>query len=428
MSETALYLDPEQLCVGLYIHLDLSWMDHSFTFSNFKIRDEKQLAEVRALQLKRVRYDPARSDCRPRPLPPVAEADASAAQQPQPQPQQSLGARVAQQAKQTRMEKLRAVRQNLVELDKKLEKASQTARNITRTLRNQPGETLVQAKSLVDEIVTVMLGDETVLMHALNGKGGEDAYFHALNVTVLSVMLARVLQLGREESLALGLGALLHDIGKIDIPTKILLKTEPLNKPELNLMQLHCEYGVKHAERMDVAGQVRRIILEHHEFCDGSGYPRHLGKDQIGQLSRIVCITNQYDNLCNPPNLDNALTPHEALSRMFSQQRGRYDEIALKAFIRCLGVYPPGSIVQLSNEMIGLVLGVNPNKPLRPTLIVHDPDVPREEAIILDLEEETELNISKSLRPGQLPRDIYNYLSPRQNVTYFFAPQQAGGA
>lgn len=426
MSETALYLDPEQLCVGLYIHLDLSWMEHSFTFSNFKIKDDKQLAEVRALQLKRVRYDPARSDCKP--LPPAPATSANAPQPLRPTPQPSPEELAAQQAKQARVEKLRAVRQNLLELDKKLEKASQTAKNITRNLRNQPHETRVQAQALVDEMVTVMLGDENVVMHALNGKGGDDGYFHALNVTVLSVMLARVLQLSREDSLLLGLGALLHDIGKIDIPSKILLKTEALNKPEQNLMQLHCEYGVKHAERMGVPEQVSRIILEHHEFCDGSGYPRQLSKERIGQLSRIVCITNQYDNLCNPPNLDNALTPHEALSRMFSQQRGRYDEIALKAFIRCLGVYPPGSIVQLSNEMIGLVLGVNPNKPLRPTLIVHDPDIPREEAIIVDLEEETELNISKSLRPGQLPRDIYNYLSPRQNVTYFFTPQQASGA
>lgn len=423
MSETALYLDPEQLCVGLYIHLDLSWMDHSFTFSNFKIRDDRQLAEVRALQLKRVRYDPARSDCKP--LPPAV---ANAAQPLRPAGQPSPKELAAQQAKQARVEKLRAMRQNLLELDKKLQKASHTARNITRNVRNQPQETRVQAQALVNEIVTVMLGDGTVLMHALNGKSGEDCYFHALNVTVLSVMLARVLQLSREESLLLGLGALLHDIGKVDIPSKILLKTEALNKPEQNLMQRHCEYGVKHAERMGVAEQVSRIIQEHHEFCDGSGYPRKLTKERIDQLSRIVCITNQYDNLCNPLNLDTALTPHEALSRMFSQQRGRYDEIALKAFIRCLGVYPPGCIVQLSNEMIGLVLGVNPNKPLRPTLIVHDPDIPREEAIILDLEEETELNISKSLRPGQLPRDIYNYLSPRQNVTYFFAQQQASGA
>ena len=80
--------------------------------------------------------------------------------------------------------------------------------------------------------------------------------------------------------------------------------------------------------------------------------------------------------------------------------------------------------MQLSNEMIGLVLAVNPNKPLRPTVIVHDPEVPKEEAIILDLEQDLELNISKSLRPGQLPREIYNYLSPRQHVTYYFDPQQ----
>lgn len=418
MSADALYVTPDQLCIGLYIHLDRGWMEHSFTFSSFKIKDEAQLLAVRALGLPRLRYDPKRSDVKPLPLP------ATPPQVAPPPPEPSAEEVAALQAKQARVEQLRALRRQLAEVDKQFQQASQTVKNINRNIRSQPRETLRQAEELVDQMVTAMLGESTVLMHALNGKAGEDAYFHSLNVTVLSIMLARILQFSREDTLQLGIGALLHDIGKIEIPSKILLKTEPLTKPEQSLLQLHCEYGIKLSKPMELTGEALRVILEHHEFCDGTGYPRGLKGPQISPLTRVVSIANQYDNLCNPSNLADALTPHEALSRMFAQQRARFDEVALKAFIRCLGVYPPGCIVQLSNEMIGLVLAVNPNKPLRPTVVVHDPEVPKEEAIILDLEQDHELNISKSLRPGQLPREIYNYLSPRQHVTYYFDPQQ----
>lgn len=421
MLEDTLYVTPDQLCIGLYIHLDLGWMDHSFTFSSFKIKDQTQINAIHALNLPRLRYDPSRSDSRPLTIssqPPLTVPASPAAP--------SAEELAIQLNKQARIEQLKRLRKNLSEVDKRFQQASKTVKNIGRTLRSQPQETLQQAQELVEQMVSAMLGENTVLMHALNGKASEDSYFHSLNVTVLSIMLARILNFSREDSLQLGLGALLHDIGKLDIPSKILLKTGALNKAEQSFLQLHCEYGIKLAKPMKLSEAAQRIIHEHHEFCDGTGYPRQLKGEQLSPLSRVVCITNQYDNLCNPLNLADALTPHEALSKMFAQQRTRFDAVALKAFIRCLGVYPPGCIVQLSNEMIGLVLAVNPNKPLRPTVIVHDPDVPKEEAVIIDLEQDTDLNISKSLRPGQLPREIYNYLSPRQHVTYYFDPQQEG--
>jgi hypothetical protein len=95
--------------------------------------------------------------------------------------------------------------------------------------------------------------------------------------------------------------------------------------------------------------------------------------------------------------------------------------------IRCLGVYPPGSIVTLSNEAIGLVMSVNPTKPLRPWVMVYDDAVPKDEAILLNLEQETDIIIAKALRPALLPPAVYAYLSPRQRVTYYFdSSAQAG--
>ena len=162
------------------------------------------------------------------------------------------------------------------------------------------------------------------------------------------------------------------------------------------------------------------IIFQHHEMADGSGYPLGLKLEKISQPARVVALINFYDNLCNPLDLAQAMTPHEALSFMFGQRRNKFDALVLQQMIRCLGVYPPGSIVTLSNNAIAMVMSVNPLKPLRPWVMLYDENVPKEEAILLDLEQEPEIIIAKALRPALLPPATYAYLSPRKRVTYYF--------
>jgi len=409
------YISPDQLCVGLYVHLDLSWWEHSFAFSNFKIKDEGQLKQLRALGLKRLRYDRARSDCEPLPLP------ASPAQQPPPPPPPDP----QEQVRQARVQQLSVLRKRLSEVDRAFVQASQRVKALNQSLRNQPEETVKQAGALVNEMVATMLGEDGVALHSITGKAAEDAYVHSLNVTVLSMMLGRQLGLDAEASHMLGMGALLHDIGKLELPSKVLLKPPPLTRPEQQLLEMHTLYGKRMGEKLMLDDDVLRIIYEHHEHCDGSGYPQQLREASIGRLSRIVCIANHFDNLCNPVDPRVALSPHEALARMFlPQYRVRFDDVALKAFIRCMGVYPPGSLVQLEDERYALVLGMHPTLPMKPTLIVYDPAVPKEEALIVNLEAEPKLAIASSMRPSQLPPAALEYLNPRQQLTYYVDPRR----
>ncbi|MEX6501428.1 HD-GYP domain-containing protein [Pseudomonas zhanjiangensis] len=410
------HIRPEQLCIGLFVQLDLSWWQHGFARSSFKIKDRGQIDALRALGLERLRYDPARSDCEPLPLPTAAPAAA-----PQPPPVDAEAA-----ARQARADTLRALRKRLAEVDKRFLKAGQQVKSLNQTLRGQPEHAIQQAGEVVRGLVEALCGDHEVVLHTITGKAAEQAHSHTLNVTVLAMLLGRQLGLDAEAIHVLGLGALLHDIGKLEVPSKVLLKSEPLTRPELQLLQLHTEFGLRMGQRLMLDDEVLRIIAEHHEYCDGSGYPRQLREADIGRLSRLVCITNQFDNLCNPLRLEDALNPHEALSRMFAQQRERFDEVALKAFIRCMGVYPPGSLVQLDDGRYGLVLGMNPGQPLRPTLILHDERLPKNEAAILDLLHEPGLAIARSLRPGELPAAVLDYLSPRQQLSYYVEPQAPG--
>jgi hypothetical protein len=150
--------------------------------------------------------------------------------------------------------------------------------------------------------------------------------------------------------------------------------------------------------------------------------------------ARIVSLVNRYDNLCNPNLPAHALTPHEALSLLFAQGKTKFDTAILGAFIRMMGVYPAGSTVQLTDDRYAMVVGVNSSRPLKPRVLVHEARVPRDEALIVDLEALQGLGIRRSVKPQQLPVASLEYLSPRPRVSYFFehvtleASAEAGGS
>jgi len=403
----------DQLRVGLYIYLDLRWFEHPFTFSQFKIKTEEQIRTIRGLGLSSVRYDPAQSDAAPEARPAPAA----------PPPPASDVISQALAAKQALIERIKVQREAAARIENAFIDTAKTVREIDKNIFSHPAETVRNAKQLVDQIAESILCAQELAIHVMGDKmGGEDLYFHSLNVTMLALMVARDLGLPPEAVGVLGIGALFHDIGHKEIPSQILLKTEPLTSAERHLFEMHCQYGVELGKRLEFAPAVLAIIHDHHELYDGSGYPRQLQGEKIGLLARIVAICNHYDELCNPPNIAAALTPHEALSIMFARLRSKFDPKLLQVFIRCLGVYPPGTIVQLSNGVIGMVATVNTAKPMKPMVVVYDAEVPKDEAILVDLERDTDLNIAKAIRPLQVPIEIYNYLSPRKRVSYYFDP------
>jgi hypothetical protein len=157
-------------------------------------------------------------------------------------------------------------------------------------------------------------------------------------------------------------------------------------------------------------------------MADGSGFPQKLNVDRMTAAARIVALVNRYDNLCDPAVPAHALTPHEALSLIFAQTRTKFDASMLNAFIRMMGVYPPGSVVQLTDDRLALVTHVNSTRPLKPRVLLFDAAVPADQALHLDLQHHADLGIRRSLRPQQLQGEALQYLAPRQRVVYFFEP------
>src|SRR5690606_21939186 len=146
-------------------------------------------------------------------------------------------------------------------------------------------------------------GTDSLVLHLISAaaKEQESLYYHSLNVATLSMMLAKNLNLSPAEVKTVGIGALFHDIGKIKIPSQILRKTTDLSAPEQNLLKLHTKYGIELVGLTDTFPlEAWPIVEQHHEYIDGSGYPKALKEPQIDALAKIVAVVNAFDNLCHP--------------------------------------------------------------------------------------------------------------------------------
>ncbi|MEB0135364.1 DUF3391 domain-containing protein [Actimicrobium sp. CCC2.4] len=415
------YIGADQLRVGVYVCLDLGWLDHDFPLSSFKIRNADQIKAIAKLGLKKIRIDPSRSDVTPLPqkVVPVAVV---APVPPPPSPEQLLQA-AEREARRARILQQRA---QTAACETQFVRAAGSLKDIGSKLFSRPLEARASAELLVGQMLSSILSHKDIAIHLMNDKTvGEDLYFHALNVSVLAMLLAREVGLPAEDIRQLGIGCIFHDIGKTDIPDRVLQKTEPYNRAERNLIEQHCAYGEPIGVRLGLSAKAMEVLRQHHEHVDGSGYPARLKGAQISLLARLVAIVNEYDNLCNQHNPADSLSPHEALSQLFTQQRGQFDIAPLNLFIRCMGIYPPGTVVRLSDGTLGMVVSVNSAQPLRPWVLIYDPAVPKDEATILDLQHETALSVAASLKPAQLSREVHAYLSPRKRMTYYFdAPER----
>ena len=286
----------------------------------------------------------------------------------------------------------------------------------------RPAEARAQAESLTRALVDKMIDAREICIRVLAEGAADKASMHAMNVGIVSLLMGRCFGFSAEEIQDLGVGAMLHDIGKLELPLRLRHREDNFSPSELRVYEEHVEMGLVQAKRMGLSAGATAVIAQHHEHADGSGFPTGLNSDRMTMAARIVALVNRYDNLCNPRLPARALTPHEALSLLFAQGRSKFDTSILGAFIKMMGVYPPGSTVQLTDDRYATVLAVNSSRPLKPSVLVHDPAVPREEALVLDLESAVGLGIRRSIKAQQLPPTALDYLAPSPRIAYFFEP------
>ncbi|MGM0593269.1 MAG: HD-GYP domain-containing protein [Pseudomonadota bacterium] len=358
-------VDVADLTLGMYVvELDRPWLETPFLFQGFPILSQEELKQLRSC-CNYVYVDEQQS---------VTIKPEHAAQSPHGRPVKRFGTRRLNLPGQERSvpPNRRRFEQVLPQAKAVYEQAHRYINDIFEEIRIGRTLSIDQARSLTDETVDSLMDNENTLVWlTLLKRKDEYTSFHSINVCVLSVLFGRYLGLSEDELRVLGLGALLHDIGKMRVPLAILNKSSRLSSEEMAQMQQHPALGVEIlADSSGIPPQVREIVHSHHERIDGSGYPRGLEGDEIGLYPMLVSIADVYDAMTSDRAYHLRISPHEALNVMYGWASSHFPEELLEAFIRCLGIYPVGSLVELSSGEVGVVLTVNRENHLSPTLLL----------------------------------------------------------
>jgi len=239
------------------------------------------------------------------------------------------------------------------------------ARRVTKSLLDEArlgaSVNTEAAKSTVNECVQSILRNADALSW-MSKMRNEDEYTaeHCLNVCILSISFGRHLGFEEQELQHIGLCGLLHDVGKMKIPAEILNKPARLTDREYKMVKAHTVHGRNLL--MTAPGSYHGVVdvaYSHHERLDGKGYPRGLKAAGISEFSRIVAIADAYDAMTAKRTYEDARPSTDALKEIFDNRGTQFDERLAEQFLEMVGLYPPGSIVEMTNGCVGIVLTTN---------------------------------------------------------------------
>ncbi|MGB0910168.1 MAG: HD-GYP domain-containing protein [Nitrospirales bacterium] len=285
------------------------------------------------------------------------------------------------------------------------------------------GDAIDQPKlqHMVEALLSQVLSQGEVMVEAMliqNLRAFDKAlYGHVVDVAVLSIMVGIQLKFDDESLQVLALGGLLHDVGHVRIPRNIHRRRHNLFDEEEALFKRHVELGLAILDSCPtIPVDVRRVVAEHHERQDGSGYPNRLTTDRISSLSEVVGFIDHFDTLISPWGAPPCLPTALAIRKLYQEAKlGTLRAISVEALISCLGVYPIGSLVSLSTGERAIVLKVNASERLKPVVKVivdshgklYDPPIDQDLSTTNTLEEERV--IQAILDPAKYKIDVGKY-------------------
>jgi HD-GYP domain-containing protein (c-di-GMP phosphodiesterase class II) len=334
----------------MYVHaIDGSWLEHPFWRTRFLLDKPSDLASLRASKVAGIWID-LKKGVGPAPKP---------APVPVPEAEKLEAAAEAANAAASAAEDPEAPRSPSAEFDRAervMEEAKVAVAAFIEDARLGRLTGLEGIEPVVKSITASVLRNRSALLTLARLKDADEyAYMHA--IAVCSMMIALAIQMGLDEPTVreAGLVGLLHDIGETDAPQELLDKPASLSQTEASRLQAHPETGPVKLEGLDaVSRSILDAILHHHEKFDGSGYPQGLAGEGISLLGRMAAICDVYDAITSARPYRRAWPPAEALARMFRWQ-GHFDQVIFRAFIRCVGIYPVGSLVRLSSDELAVV-------------------------------------------------------------------------
>ncbi|MCI3925152.1 HD-GYP domain-containing protein [Paenibacillus sp. TRM 82003] len=227
-------------------------------------------------------------------------------------------------------------------------------------------------KPIVDSILDDVTSNQDAMVMLVNIHASDHYLFqHSVNVCIYSTILGQAYGYGRDELATLSLGALLHDIGKTQLPPEVLLKPGKLTKEEYDIVKTHPMLGFKMLkDEPNVPLLAAHIALQHHERVNGSGYPRAIFGDEIHEYARWVGLADSYDAMTTHRVYRSAMLPHEAMEILYTGADTLYDVDKIETFRDKIAIYPLGMLVALNTGEIGVVVDINATSPQRPVVRV----------------------------------------------------------
>ncbi|MFN2645894.1 MAG: HD-GYP domain-containing protein [Burkholderiales bacterium] len=218
---------------------------------------------------------------------------------------------------------------------------------------------------------SVLRNPDAMLLFTQLKEKSDYTHSHALDCSVYMTVFGRFLEMSREDVGLLGHLGLLQDIGKVRAPTALLEKRERLTEEELGILRKHVEHSAEMLrETPQLPANLPALALLHHERHDGSGYPNRLRSAEIGLFGSIAGIVDTFAALTSRRPYAEALAPSTALSILYKHRGTLFDGYLVEHFIRCIGIFPIGSIVELNSGETGLVIAQNLAKRLQPRVMV----------------------------------------------------------
>ena len=286
-------------------------------------------------------------------------------------------------------------------------------RELERVIRTNQVAGVGQIRGVVRSLVDNVLTNRQAMLE-LTGLKNYDEYtfYHSVNVAILSLALGSAVTNDARFLSSLGVGALLHDIGKVAIDLEILNKPGTLSPEEWARVRMHPVYGAQVAARMPGLDKAAIVtILEHHMRHDLTGYPRRTPERTQHVASRMVAIADAYDAMTSRRSYSAARLQDEAMSMLAKNSGTAFDPALVRVFIGTMGVYPPRSVVRFDSGETGVVIGPSPGDPLRPVVrIISGADGAMVEPFDIDLSHEPSRAIERCLDPEGLNIDIDEYV------------------
>jgi len=271
---------------------------------------------------------------------------------------------------------------------------------------------IVKAKEAVEPILDSVIRNSDAFMWLSKMQDHDSySYEHSVQNCALGIAFGRHIGLKKSELSTLATGLLLMDIGKVKLPKALLTKTTPLNQEETDIMRRHVAYGVDILRKANgINEHIINIALTHHERYDGSGYPSGLVGTQVPAFGRMAAIIDCYDSMISSTPFKQAIPEHKALQNIYNLSDKLFQKDLVEQFIQCMGVYPTGSLVELTSGAVGAVLSQNAEQKMKPKILMllNEKKQPFKKHHVFDLvkQSKTPLFITKSLENNAYGVDI----------------------